>query len=123
MVCLSTLEKASFICWSTVFNRKYLSSKNRTQDIQRQARDIVTTARQLSLVIMSKLKLKPTTGLRTVPAAKYTKATGSVCPLLAHFLVILHLLCLMRLQVGSVCNHLKLMIFALPSAAVSHQSC
>lgn len=76
MVCLSTLEKASFMCWSTVFNRKYLSSKNRTQDTQRQARNIVSRARQLSLVIMSRLRLKPTTRSWTVPARKHTKLTG-----------------------------------------------
>lgn len=28
-VCRKTLEKASFICWSTVFNRKYLNHKRK----------------------------------------------------------------------------------------------
>lgn len=56
LVCLNTLEKASFMCWSTVFNRKYLIRKENTG----YSEDTASTVTQLSLLIKSQLKLKST---------------------------------------------------------------
>lgn len=111
LVCLNTLEKASFMCWSTVFNRKYLSSEKRTQDIEASK----GYSHNSEVVIFTHHEPADTqTKLKAVPAAKHATAASSVSPLLAHFLAVLHLLCLTGLQQGSVCNHLNSRLHANP---------